>query len=87
MFCAFVPQANTGLDRIRAYGAALTGDDLGLAVKAAERWCDWEASVVHADGWSKRSVRRDNPAFRMTFARLVTHFFLARTMRATIRKF
>ncbi|MEO0546315.1 MAG: alpha/beta fold hydrolase [Pseudomonadota bacterium] len=74
-FCAFAPEADTGLDRIRAYRAALSGDDPELAAKAARHWCDWEASVAHADGRSKRSIRWDNPAFCMTFARLVTHYF------------
>ncbi|MEM9677812.1 MAG: hypothetical protein AAF890_07115, partial [Pseudomonadota bacterium] len=74
-FCAFAPEAHTGLDRIRAYRAALSGDDPERAAKAARHWCDWEASVAHADGRSKRSIRWDNPAFCMTFARLVTHYF------------
>lgn len=42
---------------------------------AARRWCEWEDTHVSlAPGWS-RNPRYDDPAFRMVFARLVTHYW------------
>lgn len=74
-FCAFVPDAKSGLERTRAHAEMLAGDDAERAKAAAHNWCEWEAAVAHADGRSRRAPRWDNPEFRMMFARLVTHYF------------
>jgi proline iminopeptidase len=42
--------------------------------KAADEWCAWEDAVSPLpDG--RPNVRYEDPAFRMTFARIVTHYF------------
>jgi proline iminopeptidase len=43
--------------------------------RAAQSWCDWEDAVLSLEaGWTPSPRYRD-PAFRMTFARIVTHYF------------
>lgn len=43
--------------------------------RAARDWCDWEDAVVSLEeGWTP-NPRYADPAFRMAFARIVTHYF------------
>lgn len=43
--------------------------------EAAQDWCDWEDAVLSLEpGWTP-NVRYNDPAFRMRFARIVTHYF------------
>lgn len=43
--------------------------------KAARDWCDWEDTHVSLDPQYRPSPLFKDPAFRMTFARLVTHYW------------
>ena len=49
--------------------------DVAIRERAAMCWCDWEDSVVSLEESWTPSRRYADPAFRMTFARLVTHYF------------
>ena len=43
--------------------------------KAARDWCDWEDTHVSLDPQHQPSPRYKDPVFRLTFARLVTHYW------------
>jgi len=75
-FCAHVPEvdddpAHTPA-RIAAYARRLRDPDTAQA--AADAWCQWETAIfggdIHAPG-----SRYADPAFRIGFARIVTHYF------------
>jgi proline iminopeptidase len=58
-----------------AYAQLLADPDAGVREEAARRWCEWEDTHVSLmPGW-KPHPRYDDPEFRMTFARLVTHYW------------
>jgi proline iminopeptidase len=63
-------------DLVLAYDRLLNAHtDPDVRVKAAQDWCDWEDAVLSLEeGWTPNS-RYDDPAFRMTFARLCAHYF------------
>lgn len=75
-FCAQVPyvtdQPGRTIERIRAYARLLR--DPASAQAAADAWCQWETAIfggdIHAPG-----SRYGDPAFRLGFARIVTHYF------------
>ena len=75
-FCAQVPDVGAAPSdtpaRIAAYAAQLL--DPARAQAAADAWCQWETAIfggdIHAPG-----SRYADPAFRLGFARIVTHYF------------
>lgn len=69
-FCAAVPEARDVWARIAAYGDALA--DPARAQAAADAWCRWELAIFDQDF---AGARWTNPAFRLGFARVVTHYF------------
>jgi proline iminopeptidase len=70
-----VPEAERGGDLTAAYARLLADPDPSVRHAAARAWCRWEDTHVSlAPGWSP-SARYDDPAFRMVFARLVTHYW------------
>lgn len=71
-FCAFVPEAGDVWARIAAYGEALA--DPVRAQAAADAWCTWELAIFDADFESAGGNWAD-PAFRVGFARVCTHYF------------
>ena len=74
-FVRFLPEAERDGDLSAAYARVLAGDDPEVRQAAAQRWCAWEDTHVSlAPDWQP-SPRYDDPAFRMTFARLVTHYW------------
>jgi proline iminopeptidase len=75
-FRAGVPEAERDGDLVAAYCRLLNEQpDLTARQQAAKEWCEWEDAVVSLEeGWVP-SRRYADPAFRMTFARLVTHYF------------
>ncbi len=75
-FRAGVPEPDRGGDLVAAYNHLLNEQsDVSVREKAAKDWCDWEDAVQSLeDGWVS-SPRYADPSFRMTFARLVTHYF------------
>jgi proline iminopeptidase len=71
-----VPEQERDGDLVAAY-YRLLNEDPSPEVRgyAAQRWCDWEDAVLSLeDGWTP-SVRYADPAFRITFARIVAHYF------------
>jgi proline iminopeptidase len=75
-FRAGVPAGERGGDLVAAYHRLLHEQpDSGVREQAAQSWCDWEDAVQSLeDGW-RPSERYRDPAFRMTFARVVTRYF------------
>jgi proline iminopeptidase len=63
-------------DLVAAYYRLLNEQtDPAIRARAAQDWCDWEDAVLSLEeGWAPHP-RFADPAFRMTFARLVTHYF------------
>ena len=60
-----------GDDIVSAYSALLDDADPEVRDHAARRWCAWEDAHVGAPP----SPRYEDPAFRVCFARLVTHYW------------
>ncbi|WP_299041901.1 prolyl aminopeptidase [uncultured Tateyamaria sp.] len=75
-FCAAVPEVGTDPSetpaRIAAYAARLRDADMAQA--AADAWCQWETAIFGGDIRAPGS-RYADPAFRLGFARMVTHYF------------
>ncbi|WP_420011605.1 prolyl aminopeptidase [Tateyamaria sp.] len=75
-FCAHVPEISTDPAdtpaRIRAYATRLR--DPNTAQAAADAWCAWETGIFGGDINAPGS-RFADPAFRLGFARVVTHYF------------
>ena len=75
-FRACVPEAESDGDLVAAYDRLLNGPtDLATRESAAQAWCDWEAAVLSLEPGYVYPKRFLEPAFRMTFARIVTHCF------------
>jgi proline iminopeptidase len=74
-FQAGVPEAERGGSMADAYHRLLMNPDPAVRQKAAREWCDWEIAIValHAD--DRPNQRYEDPAFRLCFARLVTHYW------------
>jgi proline iminopeptidase len=74
-FAQLVPPAERGGDLAAAYARLLAASDAELRAEAARRWCDWEDTHVSLmPGWA-HDERYDDPAFRLQFATLVTHYW------------
>jgi proline iminopeptidase len=72
---ALVPGLEPGGNLPAAYNLLLIGSDPDLQHRAARAWCAWEERLATLHGPPKPSPRYADPAFRLGFARLVTHFF------------
>jgi proline iminopeptidase len=70
-----VPPAERDGDLVAAYYRLLNDPRPAVREKAARDWCDWEDAVVSSEPGYERNPRYDDPRFRMTFARIVTHYF------------
>ncbi|HEX7472053.1 MAG TPA: prolyl aminopeptidase [Candidatus Limnocylindrales bacterium] len=66
-----VPAADRDGDLAAAYARLLADPDAVVRERAAQDWCDWEDAMMSGGPW----LRYEDPAFRMAFARLVTHYF------------
>jgi proline iminopeptidase len=55
-----------------AYSRLLNHPNQAVRAKAARDWCDWEEGMLPTSG---HNPRYDDPAFRMAFARIVTHYW------------
>ncbi len=62
-------------DLVLAYRERLADPSAAVREQAARDWCDWEAAVISTDPNLPRPARYEDPAFRMAFARIVTHYF------------
>ncbi|MER7500556.1 prolyl aminopeptidase [Nonomuraea pusilla] len=58
-----------------AYARLLEHPDAAVREQAAADWCDWEDSHVRLRPGQPRDTRYDDRDFRVTFARLVTHYW------------
>lgn len=59
----------------RAYARLLADPDPDVRERAARAWCAWEERHVTATTGLRPDPRYAEPAFRMRFARLVTHYW------------
>ena len=73
---AHASSAVNGTDLVAAYHYLLhEHPDPEIREQAARDWCDWEDAVVSLEeGWTP-NPRYADPAFRVAFARIVTHYF------------
>jgi len=70
-----VPEAERAGSLVDAYHRLLMHPDPAIHEKAARDWCDWEAAIVALQADDAPDSRYDRPAFRLGFARLVTHYW------------
>lgn len=70
-----VPELRRGDNLPAAYQRLLTDPDPAVRDDAARAWCAWEDRLATLAGDPRPSRRYEDPAFRLGFARLVTHFF------------
>lgn len=70
-----VPQADRDGSLVEAYHRLLMDSGPAVREKAARDWCDWETAIESAVTSGAPNPRYDNPAFRLGFARLVTHYW------------
>lgn len=74
-FVAEVPEPERDGDLATAYSRLLNDPDPVVRERAAAQWCAWEDTHVATYPGHRPDPRYDDPAFRMTFARLVTHYW------------
>ena len=70
-----VPEADRDGSLVEAYHRLLMHPDPAVHEKAARDWCDWETALVAVAPGHKPHPRYEDPAFRLGFARLVTHYW------------
>jgi proline iminopeptidase len=70
-----VPEADRDGSLVEAYHRLLMHPDPAVHEKAARDWCDWEMALVAVLPGHKPHPRYEDPAFRLGFARLVTHYW------------
>lgn len=70
-----VPEADRDGNLADAYRRLLADPDPAVRDRAARTWCMWEDTHVSLARGYRPSPRYDDPVFRMTFARLVTHYW------------
>jgi proline iminopeptidase len=81
-FRAGVPEADRDGSVVDAYARLLGDADPAVREKAAVDWCEWEDSHVNLGPEPRRRLVDADPAFRMCFARLVTHYWRHAAWRA-----
>lgn len=70
-----VPEADRDGDLAAAYNRLLLDADPEVHERAAADWCRWEAAHVRTRADEPPDARYNDPAFRLCFARLVTHYW------------
>lgn len=70
-----VPPAERDGDLATAFHRLLMHPDPAVHEKAARAWCDWEQAIVAATPGHTPHPRYADPAFRLGFARVVTHYW------------
>lgn len=66
---------NRRVDPVDGYAAMLFDDDPAVREQAAREWCAWEDTHVSLAPGYAPNRRFEDPAFRLLFARLVTHYW------------
>jgi proline iminopeptidase len=74
-FADAVPERLRHLRLVDAYAEMLADSDAGVRERAAAAWCDWEDAHVSLTPGHTPNPRFEDPAFRLRFARLVTHYW------------
>jgi proline iminopeptidase len=70
-----VPPAQRDGRLVEGYARLLAHPDAAVREQAARDWCAWEDTHVSLFPEGRHDQRYDDPDFRMTFARLVTHYW------------
>jgi proline iminopeptidase len=70
-----VPAEKRNGDLVAAYYDLLNDPDAAICAKAAADWHEWEAASISADPNAKPPPKWADPRFRLTRARIVTHYF------------
>lgn len=70
-----VPEAERSGNLVDAYHRLLMHPDPAIHQKAARDWCDWEIAIIKLHADDPPNPRYEQPAFRLGFARLVTHYW------------
>ncbi len=70
-----VPPADRTGNLPAAYARLLAHPDESVRAAAARAWCVWEDALVSNVPGSSPDPRYEDPRFRLTFARLVTHYW------------
>jgi proline iminopeptidase len=71
-FRAGAPESHRDGDLAAGYAELLADPDPTVRERAARDWCDWESAIAPTVGGNPRF---EDPVFRATFARIVTHYF------------
>ena len=69
-----LPVADRDGDIVEAYSRLLNHRDVSIRERAALAWCTWESATPAWPPAHGLSPRFEDPAFRMAFARIVTHY-------------
>ena len=74
-FRAGAPEAARDGNLVEGYARLLEHPDGAVREQAARDWCDWEDALVAVTTGAPPNPRYDDARFRLTFARIVTHYF------------
>ncbi len=74
-FVAALPETDRVGNLAAAYHRLLMHQDPQVHQAAAAAWCEWEMALVAVHPRHQPSKRYQDPAFRLGFARLVTHYW------------
>lgn len=74
-FAGAVPDHLRDRPLVDAYAELLFDADPEVQARAAEEWCAWEDAHVSLAPGHQPDPRYEDPAFRLRFARLVTHYW------------
>ena len=74
-FLAALPPESRDGNLALAYNRRLMDPDPAVHEPAAIAWCEWEDTHVSIAEGFQPNPRYDDPAFRLTFSRLVTHYW------------
>jgi len=74
-FLQFVPATLRHLPLVDAYAELLLDPDPATCEAAALSWCQWEDAHVSLTPGPASTLAQRDPAFRLGFARLVTHYW------------
>ena len=74
-FTTAVPPSLRSMRPVDAYAVLLFDPDPAVRETAATEWCAWEDAHVSLAPGNQPNPRFEDPAFRLRFARLVTHYW------------